>query len=225
MIKPNSLSQCDYFVHINLQEFDEAPSHPGRSGFVYANDTYLLEQAVIDIANAFHGPYAPTVKFVTSTKDESFVRHQDLLLKMHVLKDKSGHWVYFPELVHSWDGLQLAWNLMETTQHENDVTYDYVAALRSDAAYTTPIEIIDKNKDKWRQSIIISGSPTTSFRDGFSEGMREEICESFTPANRGILFNPSFIFPQSLRMFVVCKILHMDHITRCKYGRQSDLYI
>eukprot|EP00804_Cyclotella_cryptica_P004994 CCRYP_021192-RA/>CCRYP_021192-RA protein AED:0.16 eAED:0.16 QI:360/1/1/1/0.66/0.5/4/207/888 len=175
VIKPNSRSQCDYFVHINLQEFDEAPSHPGRSGYIYANDTYLLEQAVIDIANAFHGSFAPIVKFVTSTKDESFERHRDLFLKMHVLKDKSGRWLYFPEIIHLWDGLQLVWNLMKTTQHENDVTYDYVAALRTDAAYLTPIKISDKLAGKWRQSLIISGSPTASIRDGFSQGISGEI--------------------------------------------------
>eukprot|EP01082_Thalassiosira_pseudonana_P003319 g3426.t1.1.5e174189 g3426 g3426.t1 contig12:2045619-2048359(-) len=168
VIKPNARYNCDYFVQFHVQNYDEVPSYPGRSGFVYSNDTYQLEQVVLTAAHDVNSAYNPTIRFVTSTNEEVFNRHEVFLLKTHLLKDKGGNWLYFPDKIRSWDGLQLAWDLLETRQTEKGVNYDHVVVLHSDVAYPTPIDIYGEVERK--KSLTISDAPTKHLRDSTMEG-------------------------------------------------------
>ena len=177
VIRPNAHFQCDYFVHFHVKDFDEVPSHPGRSDFVYSNDVYQLEHSVAKIAKEHFdgtlGPkmlvtHTPVVRFINSTNDNCFKRHKLLLLKTHLLKDEGGHWLYFPETIRSWDGLELAWGLMESTQQELNVRYGRVAVLRSDVAYANPINFYEGMKTNWfgRQSLVVLEVPSNHLRNG-----------------------------------------------------------
>lgn len=168
VIKPNARYNCDYFVQFHVQNYDEVPSYPGRSGFAYSNDTYQLEQVVLTAAHDVNSAYNPTIRFVTSTNEEVFNRHEEFLLKTHLLKDKGGNWLYFPDKIRSWDGLQLAWDLLETRQTEKGVNYDHVVVLHSDVAYPTPIDIYGEVERK--KSLTISDTPTKHLRDSTMEG-------------------------------------------------------
>ena len=141
-----------------MQDYEDVPSHPGKSGFSHSNDVLELEAIIIEVAREHH--HHPQIHFINSTDDECFARHAKLLSKTHSLKDKEGHWLYFPQVIRSWDGLELAWHLLETTQHEFNRDYERVAVLPSDLAYVTPVDV-NQEKGHMRRNFIVSGASST----------------------------------------------------------------
>ncbi len=157
VLLPNAKYDCDFFIHQHVRGFDELPSHPGIGESPDLNDVYEFEDVIESIAKKTGSTRdLPIVRFVESSDDDTFSRHRDLFVKTHFLKDKNGHWLYFPEVIRSWHGIELAWELMEQTQEHNGIQYDRVALLSTDAAYVTEVDIYKGRTEE--PCLILSGS-------------------------------------------------------------------
>lgn len=147
IIHPNAKYQCDYYIQHHLRDFDEMPAHPGRGGFVNASDVFEIASAVNNVARDYEnsiGYRQPFVQFVNSTDADVILRHRDVYAKMRLLKDASGNWLYLPEMMRSWDGMQLAWELMDFNRQKHDISYDLVAVLGLDTALLSPIDLFER---------------------------------------------------------------------------------
>ncbi len=123
------------------------PSHPGRGGVVHAADVFEIANAVRDAARSYQnslGYRQPSVRFVNSTDSDAFRRRRDVLAKTRLLEDGNGNWLYFPEVIRSWDGMQLAWEFMDIHRREQDIQYDLVAVLGLDLAVLSEIDLFER---------------------------------------------------------------------------------
>jgi len=146
IIHPNAKYQCDYYIQHHLRDFDEMPAHPGRGGFVNASDVFEITNTVNNVARDFEnyiGYRPPIVQFVNSTDADAFQRHREVYAKMRLLKDSRGNWLYLPEVIRSWDGMKLAWELMDFNRQKHDICYDLVAVLGLDMALLSPIDLFE----------------------------------------------------------------------------------
>lgn len=141
-------------------------------GFVDATHVLKMAKLIVDIggeefasssSSSFSSfrPYKNTqlVQFVNTTDGDCRQRHYEAYSKMHLLKDSKGNWLYFPEIIRSWDGMQSAWELMDSTRRRHKIDYDAVAVLRLDVALLAPMDVFESGGEP----VVVTSTKENSF--------------------------------------------------------------
>jgi hypothetical protein len=153
VLSPNSLYQCDYFVHYYFLTYEEA-GRSGLGGRIDPDEILLLEQAVRDVS-----PNS-VISFRFDHEQAFWDKYQPFIDKIRTANDTDGRYLYFPwrdtsyvypqtldNIVKMWHSIESAWEVMTKHELETSLRYDRVAVLRSDVVYVTPIDFFQVN---WR---------------------------------------------------------------------------
>ena len=173
VLLPNLIYSCDYYVHINSVEYEDVPLYQGSGGHITNPDVVAreLENAILRNDTRLSDSSPVFVRFVNSTRLERFKRHRELYLKTHLLQDESGHWVQYSDVIQSYDGITMAWNLMESENR----SYNHVAVVGLHTIYIDPLDIYHLYASG--NNIVISDASPNAF--GPYEAMKIWVTERF----------------------------------------------
>ena len=141
---------CDYFMHFYNKE-QEGKSRSGQGGKLDSPETVkrALTEAVlqvnpeaivrfdIDTDSTFQVKRRNIIEQVAKTKFTFNGTRQHLYIRGGKLPQETVN------VLKMWHSQEAVWNLMKKEAHKNKHDYDYVAMLRNDVFFMTPINILD----------------------------------------------------------------------------------
>lgn len=151
IIIPNSIYQCDYYIHYYYQR-EEIAGRSGLGGVINPNDILLLKDSILNITTEM-SDYVPIIQFMNHTEDEFWSINKDTINTIRNTKDDSGkNYLYYPwkaktyqhptttdNIIKMWFSIQSVFNLMEQSNRK----YEQIGMFRSDVVYITPIDIYE----------------------------------------------------------------------------------
>lgn len=153
---PNAAYDCDFFVHYHYLT-EEKAGRSGAGGKLNPDEVLLLEEAVRQVGEHFHGPsYIPIIRFGNYTDDDLWKKYGSFLNRTRVARDvydseqrllflpwrdSSYTFTQVDNIAKMWHSQKSGFQLMEKTGQELGINYTRVAMFRSDVFFLTPMDV------------------------------------------------------------------------------------